>query len=170
MVAALFFIGDSNPQLRQALENMLQEIITGEPAREQHAGSVRVLDGDTLDMDGTRIRMFGIDAPESKQTCRRNRRDWACGEEATEALAKVIGRQSVRCEERDIDRYQRVVAECWAGGRNLNAWMVEQGWAVAYREYGGAIYDAQEASAKAAKRGVWNGRFVMPWDWRRGER
>ncbi|WP_205961991.1 thermonuclease family protein [Paracoccus aestuarii] len=170
IVAALFVIGDSNPQLRQMLEGMIQEIITGEPPTQRHAGSVRVLDGDTLDVAGTRVRLFGIDAPETAQTCTRGGRQWNCGAEATQALATQIGGQDVTCEERDIDRYGRVVGICHAGTRDLNAWMVRNGWAVAYRRYGGDIYDADEIVARVAQRGVWSGSFVMPWDWRRGER
>jgi endonuclease YncB( thermonuclease family) len=75
IVAALFFVGDSSPRLRQALERMLQEVVKEGPAREQHAGTARVIDGDTLDLAGTRIRLFGIDAPEGGQTCRIGRRD-----------------------------------------------------------------------------------------------
>ncbi|WP_170864056.1 thermonuclease family protein [Paracoccus sp. SM22M-07] len=170
IVAAILVIGDRSPQIRDALEDQLGDILRTEQARDQVAGLAHVIDGDTLDIDGTRIRMFGIDAPEGRQTCRRNRSDWTCGEASTEALVDAINRQEVRCEERDTDRYGRVVAECWAGNRNLNAWMVAEGWAVAYRQYGGDIYDAEEQAAKNAKRGVWSRRFEMPWDLRKHAR
>lgn len=170
IVAALFVVGDRNPQLRATLEDLLQQVLTGEPARERLAGPARIIDGDTLDLDGSRIRMFGIDAPESSQTCRRGRQDWACGIAAAAALREVVSQQVVRCEEQNKDRYGRTVAVCWAGSRDLNSWMVSQGWAVAYRQYGGAIYDPEELIAKATQRGIWSSRFVMPWDWRRGER
>lgn len=167
IVAAILVIGDRSPQIRDALEDQLRDILRTEQARDQVAGLARVIDGDTLDIDGTRIRMFGIDAPEGRQTCRRNRSDWACGEASTDALVVAINRQEVRCEERDTDRYGRVVAECWIGNRNLNAWLVAEGWAVAYRQYGGDLYDAEEQAAKNARRGIWSSRFDMPWDWRK---
>lgn len=129
-----------------------------------------MIDGDTLDVAGSRVRLYGIDASQAAQTCRRNGRSWACGTEPEKALVSAIGGREVRCEQQDRDRYGRVVGICWAGSENLNAWMVEKGWAVAYRRYGGTIYVAEELVARAATRGVWSSEFVMPWDWRRGER
>lgn len=170
IVAAILVIGDRSPHIRDALEDQLRDILQSEQARDRVGDLAHVIDGDTLDINGTRIRMFGIDAPEGRQTCRRNRSDWACGEASTDALVDAINQREVRCEERDTDRYGRVVAECWTGNRNLNAWMVAEGWAVAYRQYGGDIYDAEEHAAKDAKRGVWSSRFDMPWDWRRHAR
>ena len=170
LVAALFLIGDGNPQLRQALTEMLQEVITGEPLADQQAGNATVIDGDTLDVAGVRVRPFGIDAPEAGQTCRRAGRNWACGADAEKALVSAIAGREVRCEEQDRDRYGRIVGICRAGSENLNAWMVENGWAVAYRQYGGRIYDPEEVVARVAQRGIWSSEFVMPWDWRKGER
>ena len=133
------------------------------------AGPARVVDGDTLEVRGTRVRLHGIDAPETKQQCRAGGRLWACGREATRALARYIGSRTVSCEERDRDRYGRVVAVCHSGGKDLNAWMATQGWAFAYRRYS-TDYTRQETSARTAKRGVWRGEAVAPWDWRRGTR
>ena len=170
LVAALFLIGDDNPQLRQALTEMLQEVITGEPLADQQEGNATVIDGDTLDVAGARVRLFGIDAPEAGQTCRRAGRNWACGADAEKALVSVIAGREVRCEEQDRDRYGRIVGICRAGSENLNAWMVENGWAVAYRQYGGRIYNPEEVVARVAQRGIWSSEFAMPWDWRKGER
>ena len=78
-------------------------------------------------------------------------------------------RVTVACEGRDQDRYGRVVGVCWVGGEDVNAWMVAAGWAFAYRKYS-VRYVAEEMAAKAAKRGVWGGDMVAPWDWRRGKR
>ena len=170
IVGALFVIGDKNLQLRQSLEEVLQEIITGQPSREQHTGSVRVIDGDTVDLSGMRVRLYGIDAPEAAQTCQRNGREWACGTDAMRALEAEIGRLNVSCYEHGIDRYDHVGGICHTGSRDLNAWMVRSGWAVAYRQYGGEVYDGEEVVARVAQRGLWSSDFVMPWDWRRGER
>ncbi len=132
-------------------------------------GSARIIDGDTLEVRGTRIRLHGIDAPESAQQCRSQGQVWSCGREATRALARRIGSHPVACKERDRDRYGRVVAVCRVGGEDVNAWMVAEGWAFAYRQYS-RRYLAEEMAAKAAKRGVWQGDVVPPWDWRRGKR
>ena len=131
------------------------------------SGAARVIDGDTMDVRGTRIRLFGIDAPEREQTCRDGSRRWACGQRATRALHDRIGNRPVRCEERD--REQRIVAVCRAGTDELNRWMVLEGWALAYRRYSRS-YVEEERRARAAKRGVWRSEFVPPWDWRRGKR
>ena len=114
-----------------------------------------------------RIRLHGIDAPESAQSCSAGGKTWVCGEAATRALRERIGRRPVECSERDRDRYGRSVAVCRVAGADLNAWMVEQGWAVAYRKYS-TDYVSQETAAKAARRGLWRGEFVQPSRWRRG--
>ena len=139
------------------------------PIQTDVAGRARVIDGDTLEVGSVRIRLFGLDAPESAQRCLAGSRRWPCGEKATRALVGRIDGRSVACEERDKDRYGRIVAVCRYGGQDVNAWLVREGWAMAYRRYSSA-YAGEEASAKAAKRGVWRGEFVPPWDWRRGDR
>ena len=101
-------------------------------------GKPRIIDGDTIVIAGQRIRLHGIDAPESKQTCLANGTRWSCGKNATFALAELIGRNWVSCRQRDVDRYKRIVAVCnLAGpeGPNVNAWMVREAWALAYRRY-----------------------------------
>lgn len=133
------------------------------------AGTASVIDGDTLEIHGQRIRLHAIDAPESRQTCTRGGETWRCGQASALALSDKIGRRPVRCEQVDIDRYQRIVAKCFADGEDLNGWLVGQGLAVAYRQYG-RDYVSVESEAKAARRGMWAGEFVMPWDWRRGAR
>lgn len=131
------------------------------------SGSAYVVDGDTLRIGSTRIRLHGIDAPETDQTCRDRGRSWPCGRRATQALARRIGRSPVACDERDRDDYGRVVAVCRAGGMSLNRWMVAQGWALAYRRYSWN-YVGEERAAKRARRGIWRGDFVKPWRWRHG--
>ena len=146
-------------------------IYRGPPTASRPAlsGLARVLDGDTLDVERVRVRLHGIDAPESAQRCRASGRLWPCGQEATRALARRIGGRPVACEERDRGRYGRVVAVCTAAGGDLNRWMVAEGWAFAYRRYS-RDYVAAESRARAARRGIWRGEAVAPWDWRRGKR
>ena len=132
-------------------------------------GKARVIDGDTIDIAEQRIRLHGIDTPETKQTCHREGVVWMCGAAATKNLRKLIGGAKVTCIRRDKDRYGRIVAICHANGIDLNAAMVRSGMALAYRKYS-KDYTDQEASAKAARRGLWAGQFVPPWEWRRGKR
>ena len=135
-------------------------------------GKPRVIDGDTLEIAGERIRLHGIDGPESKQTCIADGKRWHCGMEAASALAFKIAQGWVTCRGEDRDRYGRVIAVCYAGGvggPELNAWLVSEGWALAYRRYSQDYID-EEAVAQAAHAGIWRGEFVAPWDWRRGER
>lgn len=135
-------------------------------------GKPRIIDGDTLEIGGQRIRLHGIHAPEAKQTCLANGKRWRCGTNATFALAQMIGKHWVVCQQRDVDRYKRIVAVCrLAGpeGPDVNRWMVSNGWALAYRRFSHA-YVGDEEVAKRAGRGLWRGEFVRPWDWRRGKR
>lgn len=133
------------------------------------SGRPRVVDGDTIDVGGARIRLHGVDAPESGQSCVAQGARWPCGRRATRALAGRLGGRTVVCEERDRDRYGRIVAVCRQDGRDINAWMVAEGWALAYRRYSREYVD-EESSARAARKGIWRGEFVAPWDWRRGKR
>ncbi len=146
-------------------------VLTGAPlpAGPVISGTASVIDGDTIEIHGQRIRLFGIDTPESRQLCERDGKHYRCGQVAALALSDRIGRRPVDCEERDVDRYGRVVAVCSQSGDDLNAWLVRQGYAVAYRRYS-LDYVPQEEAAKSERRGMWSGRFVMPWRWRRGER
>ena len=133
-------------------------------------GRASVVDGDTLDIRGTRIRLHAVDAPESAQTCRNaGGREYRCGQQAALALADHIGAASVSCEQKDVDRYKRIVAVCSARGEDLNAWLVRQGHALAYRQYG-TDYVAEEDAARRARRGIWAGAFTPPWDWRNAQR
>lgn len=129
-------------------------------------GVASVIDGDTIEIHGERIRLDAIDAPESRQLCRHaDGAPWRCGQKSALALSDFMGRSTIRCEARGRDRYQRIIAVCFKSEVNLNAWMVEQGWAVAFRKYG-IDYIGQEDEARLARRGVWAGSFEMPWDWR----
>ena len=132
-------------------------------------GRASVIDGDTIEVDGSRIRLHGVDAPESAQNCLAGGTRWPCGRDATRALSLQVEGQSVACDERDRDRYGRIVAVCRFGGKDLNAWLVANGWALAYRRYS-AAYAGEETSARAARRGLWRGTFISPWEWRTGVR
>lgn len=132
-------------------------------------GRASVVDGDTIEIHGTRIRLHGIDAPESGQSCVKQSKRWRCGQQAAITLADKIGNRAVTCEEKDRDRYKRVVAVCRTGDEDLNGWMVAEGWALAYRRYS-RDYIPQENTASKSKVGMWQGEFIAPWDWRRGKR
>ena len=134
---------------------------------EEIVGKPRIIDGDTIELGGKRIRLYGIDAPESKQTCVLDGKPWNCGQEATWALAYVLAEHWVTCRQTDIDRYNRIVAVCFVGGdHNINEYMVRNGWALAYRQYS-MDYVSSEADAQREKIGLWKGKFEKPWDWRR---
>ena len=134
-------------------------------------GVATIVDGDTIKIAGQRIRLHGIDAPESGQTCEDSRAGtYPCGLSAAGALKYRLDRRPVICTARDTDRYGRPVAICRQGdGTDINRWMVEVGHALAYRRYS-TDYVAAENAARAARIGLWQGSFVPPWDWRRGTR
>jgi len=132
-------------------------------------GQASIIDGDTIEIHGQRIRLFGIDAPEHDQLCEAGGNQYRCGQQAALALADQIGKQTVDCVPRDVDQYGRVVAVCSAAGEDLNAWMVRNGWALAYRHYSTA-YEGDEDAAHLTGAGIWRGTFDAPWDWRQGKR
>jgi endonuclease YncB( thermonuclease family) len=137
------------------------------PAPADMVGVASVIDGDTIEIHGQRIRLHGIDAPESSQTCLdAGGRTWRCGQRAALALQDLIGRRTVTCDERDVDRYERIVGRCLVGALDINEWLVSQGLALAYRRYS-RDYVAAEDEARAAGRGMWVGTFEPPWEWRR---
>jgi endonuclease YncB( thermonuclease family) len=136
-------------------------------------GTARVLDGGTLDIAGERVRLLGMDAPEGKQLCQRGGREWPCGEIAAAALAGLVAGQAVQCDVKGQDRYSRALAVCRAGSKDIGRELVRRGLAVAYypkRGVRGPSYDAEEADAEAAQRGLWGGSFIRPSEWRQGER
>lgn len=134
------------------------------------AGTASVIDGDTIDIHGQRIRLFGVDTPEKAQTCDdADGQPYRCGQKASFALADFIGRSLVSCEQKAIDRYGRIVAKCFVRNLDMNEYMVRSGWALAYRRYA-SDYIGAEQEAKNNHRGVWAGTLIPPWEWRRQRR
>lgn len=130
------------------------------------AGEAQVIDGDTLEVAGERVRLYGIDAQETDQICTDGEgRPWACGVAAGEALRALTQGREVVCVVTGRDRYKRALALCQANGEDLGARLVRDGLALAYRRYSG-LYLTPEADARAAGRGLWAGRFTPPEVWR----
>jgi endonuclease YncB( thermonuclease family) len=148
----------------------------------QHAqpsiqGIARVIDGDTIEIAGTRIRLEGIDAPEGDQQCARaggvagsgtdNAGTWRCGQVATAELQRLVGRTSVRCDSGGADNYGRTLAICFSGTADINAEMVRRGYAWAFVKYS-KTYVAEEADARARGVGIWQAPTMTAWDHRAG--
>lgn len=132
-------------------------------------GRASVIDGDTIEIRGQRIRLYGIDAPESRQTCEADGQTYRCGQQAALALADHIGKRTVACEQRMPASFGRVVATCRVAGEDLGAWIAASGWGMNDPRYSRDYVD-EEATARAARVGIWRGAFVPPWDWRAGQR
>jgi endonuclease YncB( thermonuclease family) len=139
---------------------------TGDASRGPISGMARVVDGDTLDVGEARVRLEGIDAPEAGQSCKRKWVGaWACGAEATAALARAVDGKAIVCEQRGVDKYGRTLGVCFADGRDINAMMVRQGYAWAFVKYS-TSYVKEETAAKAESRGIWQGPSVPAWEYR----
>lgn len=128
-------------------------------------GTVRVIDADTIDVGGTRVRLFGIDAPEIGQPCRADGREWDCGVWVRDAVANAFEGSFARCQTHDTDRYGRIVAQCSVDGRDMGQMIVRSGLAWAFRRYSD-MYDLDEKSAAVAERGLWAVEVQMPSDYR----
>jgi endonuclease YncB( thermonuclease family) len=132
------------------------------------AGQASVIDGDTIEVHGQRIRLFGIDAPESRQLCRDAAgKPYRCGAVAANSLSDFIDRRPVSCAQVDRDRYNRVVAVCTVSGVDLADWLVGHGLALDWPRYSEGRYSASQERAKRALEGLWKGDFELPWEWRR---
>jgi len=131
------------------------------PPRFEVDGPARLVDGDSLYVDGLEIRLKNIDAPEGRQKCQRKGRDWMCGQEATRRLRIFIMRRVISCKGNEYDLYNRLLAFCSVGGVEINQWMVRQGWAVSF-----GAYRRAEAAAKRARKGIWSSQFERPRNWR----
>ena len=141
----------------------------------QILGSAKVVDGDTIKINGKIIRLFGIDAPEKKQICKKNwlsinfftfTKNYYCGKVATKKLKKFISNKKAKCIGSQKDKYNRLIAICYVRNKDINMWLVRNGLAVSYKKYS-SKYLHQEKMAQKEKIGLWQGEFDMPWEWRK---
>lgn len=138
--------------------------------------NLEVVDGDTIKIDGRKVRLWGIDAPEIKQVCIVDGIDYYCGVAAKNFLVELLDGQSVDCVKINEDRYKRIVARCFikdygvTGEYDIGSLMVRNGWAVDYKQYSKGAYAEYQKQAKNDGLGLWQGTFVMPKDWRKGVR
>lgn len=130
-------------------------------AASDYSGIPTVIDGDSIELEHMQIRLYGIDAPELDQECQKGKEFYACGRDSRRHLAKLIGGAIVECHEEEIDQFDRAVAECFVGEKNLSEEMVRAGWAISFMRFA-SPYLAEEADAQAAKRGLWQGDFQEP--------
>ena len=139
-------------------------------ANELIIGFPKIIDGDTIKINGISIRLHGIDTPERHQKCKDiDDNFYNCGEVATNQLRLIINEQQVKCEKKDKDRYKRIIGVCFSNEENLNALLVKKGMGIAYRYYS-VDYVEEEEFAKKNKLGIWSGRFIEPYEWRKGKR
>ena len=130
------------------------------------ADSLRVIDGDTIVLNGEKIRFTGIDSPELEQTCLKNDKELMCGMMAKMLLIEKIGNNKPECISEGKDVYKRTLAECFINGESLSKFLVRSGYAFAYRKYS-AKFVEDENFAKANKIGMWAMTFQYPWDFRK---
>ena len=129
--------------------------------------SLKIIDGDTIILNSEKIRFYGIDTPEKKQKCKdKNGLSYPCGLVATNELKKIIISGKLFCKKKSTDRYRRSISTCYVNGIDISSLMVKNGWALAYRKYSKDYID-EENEAKEKKRGMWAGKFIVPWKWRK---
>jgi len=130
------------------------------------ADSLRVVDGDTIVLNGEKIRFSGIDTPELKQTCMKGEEKIFCGKSAKMLLINKIGNTTPECISEGKDAYKRTLAECFVNGESLSVFLVRSGYAFAYRKYSDKFIKDEEF-AKENKLGMWSMTFQYPWDFRK---
>lgn len=136
-------------------------------AASEISGTVQVVDADTVHATDVKIRLSGVDAPETDQICLdRAGRPWNCGVEARRRLEAFSDTRTWTCRLRDVDAYGRHIGVCIIGGEDVSRWLVRNGWALAFRRYS-TTYIADEDFARSQGNGLWSGAFIAPWDWRR---
>ena len=141
-------------------------------------GIPRIIDGDSLEINNNKIRLFGIDAPEIKQICKKPylvisflvslsfQKKYECGLLATNQLKKLIDNKTVKCISENKDRYNRYLSICYLKNKDINSWLVKNGYAIAYRRYS-KKYVLEEQYAEKNKLGIWQGTFQNPEEWRK---
>ena len=131
------------------------------------AQSVKIVDGDTIHINKIKYRFHGIDAPEMKQICiDENNKNIKCGVLSKQKLVEKINDQKVNCKHITVDRYKRVVAECFVNNESLSSYLVKNGYAFAYRRYSDQFVEDEEY-AKLNQLGLWKMKFDFPWDYRK---
>ena len=130
------------------------------------SNEIKIIDGDTIHLNGEKIRFTGIDTPEIKQTCNKNDEVIPCGIEAKKLLTDKIGNNKVNCIKEGKDQYKRTLAECFVNNLSLSSYLVRKGYAFAYRKYSKKFID-DEKYAKENNLGMWSMNFEYPWDYRK---
>lgn len=139
---------------------------TGSAHAEELIGIPRILDGDTVEISGVKIRLEGIDAPEMSQFCFDDKsQPRECGKGVHYQLVKKSAGRPWTCRVSGQDVFRRSLASCQIEGEDIQRWMVRSGFALSFRRYS-HTYDADEAAAREARAGLWSGAFIAPWDWR----
>jgi endonuclease YncB( thermonuclease family) len=129
-------------------------------------GAAKIREADTIQIGNSRIRLAGIDAPSVDQLCLNNKGDrWTCGTAARDELIRHTEGRNWTCHVGQTDRRGRSLARCEVDGEDIQRWLVRSGWALAYTRFS-RDYEADEAQAREAKVGMWQGAFIAPWDWR----
>ena len=129
------------------------------------ADNLKIIDGDTIILNGQKIRFSGIDTPELKQTCLKDDQEVPCGMTAKRLLAEKIGNATIECISEGKDTYKRTLAECFVNGESLSKFLVRSGYAFAYRKYSTKFIEDEEF-AKKNNVGMWSMEFEFPWDFR----
>jgi len=152
--------------MRTAFSIFLLLLFAGPVAATEAKGVPRIVDADTVYIAEFRIRLIGIDAPETDQGCLDSGgRYMSCGVEARDRLEQYAGGREWACKLTGMDRYGRNLGTCSVDGEDVSRWLVRSGWALAFRRYSMA-YVADEDWAREHNSGLWGGAFIAPWDWR----
>jgi len=150
--------------MHRALVILMLLLLSSTAFANDFVGQASVIDGDTLEIRGTRIRLWGVDAPESSQLCRgADSNLYRCGAAAANDLDTFIARRPVNCTRVSEDQYGRSVATCSVGGTDLGEWLVRNGLALDWPQYSKGRYAAAEHDADRSGRGMWAGSYVEPW-------
>ncbi|TGN86834.1 thermonuclease family protein [Bradyrhizobium yuanmingense] len=151
--------------MRRTSVGLILAIMSSVALADDFFGQASVIDGDTLEIHGVRIRLWGIDAPESSQLCR-GEDSYRCGAQAAYDLDAFIARRPVNCVPVSLDLYGRTVATCSVAGRDLAEWLVRSGLALDWPQYSKGRYREAQREAERTGEGLWKGSYVEPWLYR----